>query len=269
MKKSLLIVAFLLTLNIGLLSSIWRVSGEFELHMLNIGQGDAILLVTPDEHHILVDGGPGRSVLMELAATVPYLFNEIDLLVLTHPHLDHMEGLVEVLKRFEVKAVLMGFPDYESEVNMAFLQELDVPIYVAEAGRDFVFGEVFLDVLYPFEPISGEMENVNNASPVIMVHFGDERILLTGDAEHEVEEKLLAAGVDLRADILKAGHHGSRTSSTLEVLEAVGPEIMLISAGEDNSYGHPHEETLQKAAELGIEVRRTDLEGRISLYFSP
>jgi competence protein ComEC len=292
----------LLALNVALAFNLLRVPRGFEVHMLDIGQGDAILLVTPDQHHILIDGGPGRSVLLELSEVMPGLWKEIDLLVLSHPHLDHMEGLISVLDRFEVKAVLASLPDYSSQVYGAFLEAVEesgAELYLADDGTDFCFETsggiaqtvgancmgLFLDVLYPFEPFTGEeMENINNASPVILAEWrGDVRILLTGDAEFEVEEELLeyycldAPGRKLevvedscpvlQADIHKAGHHGSRTSSTLEFLKAVGAEILLISAGVDNSYGHPHAETLEKAASLGMEVRRTDLEGRVSLGF--
>lgn len=287
MKNILLFVFFaLVALNCAFVHSLLKVSGEAELHVLNIGQGDALLLVTADEHHILMDGGPGNGVLMELASTIPYLWRDIDLLILSHPHADHMEGLVPVLERFDVKNVLLTLPEYNSEIYEAFLDVLSkegARVIMAEAGTDLRLGDLFFDVLYPFEPISGQsFENVNNASPVIRVSMQSEApddelfsLLLTGDAEQEVEAELLEAypqcldemnePCPLRASILKAGHHGSRTSSSLEFLEVVQPELMLISAGVDNSYGHPHPETLQKAAALGIEVKRTNLEGRISI----
>jgi competence protein ComEC len=180
-----------------------------------------------------------------------------------------MNGLISVLDRFPVKAVLMTMPSYPGIAYDQFLKRLKdygIPVYSADDGTDFRFGDLTLNVLYPFEPISGvTMKNVNNASPVIRVESPNNQILLMGDAEQEVESALLAKGVDLEADILKAGHHGSKTSSTLPFLEAVDPELMLISVGLDNDYGHPSPTTLEKAAALGIEVRRTDLEGRISL----
>jgi len=235
-----------------------------EFHVLDIGQGDALLLRTPEQHNILVDGGPGNTVLTELSEVLPESFREIDLMILTHPHLDHMEGLISVLERFDVNAVMMSAPSYDSLVYSAFLNAVEkekCPVYFADDETDFIFGALNLDVLYPFEAESNRyLENINNASPVIKV---DDWLLLTGDAEIEVEEELLAAGVDLNVDILKAGHHGSRTSSSWEFLNAVSPKLMLISAGHENSFGHPHIETLEKASELDIEVWRTDLDGRL------
>lgn len=270
MAKKWLIVGFFLV-DCALLVPLLKVHGDFELHMLDVGQGDAILLKTPEQHHVLVDGGAGNAVLMELGKVMAGPFNEIDLMVLTHPHLDHMEGLIHVLERMEVHAVLMSAPSYESLVYSTFLDrvyEEGAVLYFAEANVDFVLGDLELDVLYPFNPLTGEeMGNVNNASPVIRAIYGEHSILLTGDAELEVEAELLAAGMNVQANVLKAGHHGSRTSSSLEFLEAVQPELILISAGEGNSYGHPHIETIEKASEFGIEVRRTDLEGTLSISF--
>lgn len=268
MKQSLWFYAsILLALNVALLTSLLRVRPHLQVHVLNVGQGDAILITTPEQNHILVDGGPGREVLVELGEVLPHLFNQIDLLVLTHPHLDHMEGLIPVLQRFDVKAVLMSAPNYHSEIYSAFLKELEGrEVYFAEDALDLKLGSVRLDILYPFESFTGKsLSNVNNVSPVIRLEYKDFKLLLTGDAEQEVEAALLAAGVALEAEVLKAGHHGSRTSSTLPFLEAVDPELLLISSGEGNSFGHPHTETLEKAEDLDIEILRTDLEGRISL----
>lgn len=265
MTKKLLLLA-LLCLDLAMLHDLWKMNAPDALHVLDVGQGDALLLVSPERHHILIDGGPGNAVLTELSEVLPESFRQIDLLILTHPHLDHMEGLIPVLQRFEVKAVLMSAPHYDSLVYSAFLEavaEENCPLYFADDGLDFQLGSLTLDTLYPFESQTNRaLENINNASPVIRVN---EWLLLTGDAELEVEAELLAAGVNLKAEVLKAGHHGSRTSSSWEFLETVSPELMLISAGTGNSYGHPHPETLEKAAELDIEVRRTDLEGRITV----
>ncbi len=283
-RKKLVLISVLVALDMAMLASLfkfWPWNPSLEVHVLDVGQGDSVLIVTPEQHHILVDGGPGTDVLTELAAVLPFFFSELDLVVLTHPHADHVEGLVEVMRRFRVGAVLLSAPEYDNLAYEAFMRGLagvaggrgGIPLYFAESGMDFLFGETVLDVLYPFEPLTSQvLEDVNNASPVILVEWqGDEsenaRILLTGDAEAPVEEALLTAGTTLQADILKAGHHGSRSSSTLGFLEAVMPEMVLISVGEGNSYGHPHEETLENAEAVGATVFRTDLQGRISLIF--
>jgi len=269
-KSVIFLFSILLALDLAIGGSLLRVPDGMELYLLDVGQGDAVLVRTEEGHNILIDGGAGNAVLVELAETLPYLFSEIDLLVLTHPHADHLEGLIFVLDRFEVGAVLLSAPEYRSLAYEAFLGRLPgMKVFLSDDDVDYRFGETVIDVLYPFESIVGvEMENVNNASVVLMITDGEKRILLTGDAEIEVEEALVEKfGGGLEADVLKAGHHGSKTASAYEFLEAVGAGLLVISCGEENSFGHPHEETLEKAEDLGIEVRRTDLEGRVLVDF--
>lgn len=267
MKKLLTIFSLILALDISMISSLSKVYPHLQIHALDIGQGDAILVTTPEQHHILVDGGPGNRILTELPKVLPYLFDEIDLVVLTHPHADHLEGLIPVLDRMEVGAVLMVGTEYETEAYDSFLRKVaeeKLPVYIADDERDFRLGETTIDVLFPFASIS-EIDNVNNASVVMRIEHGEDEILLSGDAEIEEEKQLL--GLDLDADILKAGHHGSRTSSTEEFLREVSPKLMIISSGDGNTYGHPHVETLEKAEDFGIEVLRTDQEGTVSIIF--
>ncbi len=268
MKKMIFIASILLAFDLAVIGSLVKLPDGMTVHMLDVGQGDAVLIQTPEMHNILIDGGPGNEVLMELAGTVPYLFGELDLVIFTHPHADHVEGLVPVLERFDVGAVILSMPEYGSRAYEAFLEQLEgMRVFVADDETDFQLGSVSLDVLYPFEPASEEMENVNNASPVIVAEWADWRILLTGDAEVEVEEAVLEAGVLREVDVLKAGHHGSRTASSEEWLEAAAADWMLISCGEDNSFEHPHAEVLERAAAAEMDVLRTDLNGRISVYF--
>lgn len=268
MKKLVFIASILLAFDLAVVSSLVKLPDGMAVHILDVGQGDAILIQTPEMHNILIDGGPGNAVLMELAGTVPYLFGELDLVILTHPHADHIEGLIPVLDRFDVGAVMLSMPEYGSKAYEVFLEKLaGRRVFVADDGTDFQVGSVALDVIYPFEPTSGEMENVNNASPVIVAEWKGWRVLLSGDAEIEVEEAVLEAEVLESVDILKAGHHGSRTASSEEWISAAAADLMLISCGEGNSFEHPHGETLEKAAAAGMDVLRTDLTGRISVYF--
>ncbi len=270
-----LFLTFVAALDVFMGVNLWRLSAGLRVDVLDIGQGDAILLTTPEQHHILIDGGPDATVLTELGEVLPPAFRDLDLVVLTHPHLDHLAGLVPVLERFEVGALLVSGAAYDSEAYEYFLDQVqgfDGPVYFAEADTDFRVGSVTLDVLYPFSNEVGQsFEEPNNSSVVIKAEWGEESVLLMGDAEKEVEAELLAAWeegeIDLEADVLKAGHHGSDSSSTPEFLEAVSAEWMLISCGEGNSYGHPRQVTLDKAAALGMTVFRTDTEGRISVVF--
>lgn len=258
---------------------LWKLPhGELLIDFLDVGQGDSILITTPDQHHILIDGGPEQKVLEELGDVLPFFQRTIDLLVLTHPHADHAMGLVQVLKRYEVKAVLFSGLNYPSSIYDAFLKEIQrqsIPLHVAEVSTDWKIplqahenhpSHLFFDVLYPFASMVGDtMDNVNNGSIVMMVHYGEHRILLSGDLEIEGEQELLATDLDLRAELFKAGHHGSRTSSTWDFLQRVQPKTVVIQCGKDNDYHHPHPETLEHLAKMGIEVHRNDLEGRVRI----
>ncbi|MBI5754844.1 MBL fold metallo-hydrolase [Candidatus Peregrinibacteria bacterium] len=244
-----------------------------KIHFLDIGQGDSVLIQTPSFHEILIDGGPGNAVLSQLSEVLPFFEKTIDLVVLTHPHADHLMGLLPVIQRYRVKNVLLTGVSYPSEIYDEFLREVreqGITLYFAKADEDFLIGKtVFFDVLYPFTPLLGQkFDNVNNSSIVLRVEYQgiseNFRAFFPGDVEKEVEKKLLENGIEMTADLLKAGHHGSRTSSTEAFLSAVSPQYMAIQSGEGNQFGHPHRETLISASRRGISVFRNDLFGRIT-----
>lgn len=242
---------------------------DLKIHFLDIGQGDSVLIQTPSYHEILIDSGPGNAVLTELAEVLPFFEKTIDLVVLTHPHADHLMGLLPVIQRYQVKNVLLTGVSYPNEAYTEFLHEIrsrEIPLYFARADEDFLVGNtVFFDVLYPFSPLLGQtFDNVNNSSMVMRMEYRDFHALLPGDAEKEVEKALLDQEAPLSANLLKAGHHGSKTSSTEAFLKAVSPQYMVIQSGEGNQFGHPHRETLIGAAKKGIVIFRNDLLGRIT-----
>jgi len=238
---------------------------------LNIGQGDSIYLRTPDDYQILIDGGPLSTVIEELGETMPLYNKTLDLLVMTHPHADHFEGFIEVINRFEVeKVMIVGTPSYNPayKVFLESIVENEIDVIYADSRKDLKIGEwLYFDVVYPVESMVGkEAENKNNASIVIRAITDDNVILFTGDAEHEEEKEILISGDLIQTDILKAGHHGSKTASGEELLKAAMPEKVIIQCGIDNKFNHPHEEALDRYAEIGItEIYRNDLLGRIDL----
>ena len=247
---------------------------RLRVSFLDVGQGDAILIQTPEGHNVLIDGGPGSKVLEELSDTLPFLHRKIDFMILTHPHSDHIEGLVEALKRYEVGAVLLTLVNYNNYYYEEFLKDLaegDFEIFIAKASEDFRIGSVYFDVLYPFEPIaSRDIDNLNNSSIVLRIsHLGTDGVwqsfLLSGDCEKECEEEILAEGFYLKSDVYKAGHHGSKTASSYDFVQAIYPDIAVVQCGEKNKFGHPHAETLRTFKRLDVEqVFRNDLDGRIS-----
>lgn len=252
--------------------------GKLHVFVLDVGQGDAILIQTPAAERILIDGGPDDRVLQELGEVMPFYEKTIDVIVLSHPHADHVNGLVEVLKRYRVGTVVMTGAKYGYSGYTAFVEEVakrKIPVvyagaYMSEDGvetsvpADYRLGGVVLDMLFPFESVQGRpFGNQNNGSVVLRVLYGRRAFYFSGDLEIEGEEKLAASHLDLRADFFKAGHHGSRTSSSPQILDRVQPEYAAISCGEGNTFKHPHGITLEHFGERGIITYRTDLDGII------
>ncbi len=248
--------------------------GKLHVFVLDVGQGDAILVQTPTAEKILIDGGPNDRVLQELGKVMPFYEKTIDVVVLSHPHADHVNGLVEVLKRYRVGTVVMTGAKYGYSGYTAFLEELahkGVRVVYAGAsmegsGRavatDYRLGSVVLDMLFPFDSAQGRsFENQNNGSVVLRILYGQRAFYFSGDLEIEGEEKLTASHLDLRADFFKAGHHGSRTSSSPAILNRVRPMYAAISCGVDNTFHHPHAVTLRHFQERKIATYRTDLDG--------
>ncbi len=238
-----------------------------EITFFNVGQGDAIFIETPQRHQILIDGGPDDTVIEKLGKEMPFYDRTLDLIVLTHPEHDHLSGLIEVLKRYEVEnilwtGILRDTAEYREWKEL--IQKEAANIYIAKAGQCVIPDVTQLCVLYPFESLEGrEFKDSNNTSIVARLVFGKVSFLFTGDAYKSVEIELLGLAEQLDSDVLKVGHHGSKTSTALEFVEAVSPEIAVISVGQDNKYGHPHPETLQNLK--GIAVLRTDFDGDIKI----
>ena len=244
-----------------------------EVNFFDVGQGEAIFIETPSRHQILIDGGPSSLILEKLAESLPFWDRTIDLIILTHPEHDHLAGLIEVLKRYKVEnilwtGVLRDTAEYKEWVKL--IKDEGAKIKIAQASQRINLStyEVnrYIDILYPFENLEGqELENSNNTSIVAKLIFGENSFLFTGDAYKSVEKKLVDKETDLASDVLKVGHHGSKTSNSEEFIEKVSPEIAVISVGKDNPYHHPHQETLDTLEKYGIKILRTDLNSDIKI----
>ena len=273
-KKLLIVFGGLLLICIILISVVWwqgRESGIVTITYLDVGQGDSILIQTPSDNTILIDGGPDSSVLSKIGRQLPFYDHTIEFVILTHAHSDHVAGLVDILKRYEVQSVLFSAVEHSSPDYLEWktlLSEQGIQSLFPIAGQVFQFGEVTLEVLFPFEDLSGESpKDLNATSIVARLEYQDTSFLLTGDATAEVEERLLHMYPDstLDSDVLKVGHHGSKYSSSLEFLRAVDADAAIIQVGEGNSFDHPHRLILQRLKGLGIPVLRNDLEGDIEM----
>lgn len=235
--------------------------GTLEVHYIDVGQGDAALLLT-DEGAVLVDSGTGESG-ENVAAYVAARTNTIDYMFLSHPHEDHIGGASDVIETVEVKNIIM--PDMAAD-SLTFDRLLDAvensgaSLTRARAGDTYSLDGIEIELLSP--SAEDDYGEANNMSIVMRADFGNTSFMFVGDAESEVERALLDRGLVRKCNVLKVGHHGSQTSSTEAFIEALSPEIAVISCGR-NSYGHPHAETLSRLREHGADIFRTDRDGTV------
>ena len=238
---------------------------EMAIHYIDVGQGDAALLQTP-AGSVLIDCGSkeyGDDVVEYLKAQG---VESLEYAIFTHPHEDHMGCAAYVLSNIEVKNVIMN--DRPSTANyfeeaLDVIEEKNINTILAEPGNVYTVGALQLRILGPYSEKFSQ-QDTNNSSIIIHATYGQRAFLFTGDAEEQGEEELLDHhGGELACDIFTAGHHGSRTSNSLALLQAASPEFVIISSGEGNSYGHPHEEALEVFTAIGATVLRTDKLGSI------
>lgn len=239
------------------------------VYFLDVGQGDSIF-VDFKGNQVLIDGGPDNKVLQELGRVMPFNDRSIDLVVLTHPDADHINGLIEVLERYDVTNVLENFLENHNTAVYRKWNELKTEAIVTqtEHGQIIDLGSgAYLKVIYPTTD-SARQSKTNNNSIVTMLVYGENELLLTGDTEAKIERELVGRGIDIDADFLKVAHHGSKTSTTAEFLDFVTPEVAFIQLGENNRYGHPHPTVLERLESRGIKYYRTDIDGTIELLMS-
>lgn len=237
-----------------------------KVYFFDVGQGDSILIRTPGGKDILIDGGPDATVLERLGETLPYWDRQIDLVILTHPHADHIQGLDDVMKNYQVGEVIetdMKSPTPEENYfNKLAVSDGSVQEKAIKGEKINIENDIDLQVLYPFT-YQMEEENINDYSVVIKMNYKGKSFLFTGDATTEVEAEILDQNLD--SDFLKVGHHGSRYSSSLQFLEKVSPAVSIISVGEGNSFGHPTKDTLDRLSSIGSRVIRTDRSGTVEV----
>lgn len=251
----------------------WSLQADGKLHIrfLSVGQGDSALITTPSGKIIVIDGGPDWSTLEDLGKYLPFFRRRIDLLMLSHPNLDHLASFPEILKRYRVGMIAMtGIGNTLPKYNQIFAlsETQSIPILRMSAGKTLELGDgVLLTILWPPEKMpSGFTKNVNDTSVVARLEYKNHRVLFTGDMERPAEETLVRAHADLNADILKVPHHGSRTSSSTGFLLAIHPSLAVISVGE-NSHGHPRPEIIDRLRAVGAEVKRTDEDGMVEVVW--
>ena len=240
--------------------------GTLTVAYLNIGQGDATLIDTPSGHQLLIDGGPNGTVLREIPKVIPFYDRFLDVVIATHPDKDHVSGLVDVMRRFGVGVFLESGSHSDNGLEK-ILDDTAVSAhakeYLGRQGTRIDFGDgVVLDMLFPDRDTSA-MET-NMSSIVSKLTYGKTSFLFTGDSPQAIEQYLVGEyGPELDVDVLKLGHHGSRTSSSEIFLADTAPQYAVISAGKNNMYGHPHKEVLDLLAKLKIPYFNTADQGTI------
>lgn len=236
-------------------------TSELTVHYLDVGQGDCILAEC-DGEYMLIDAGDNDQGTKIQNYLTKQGVKKLKYAVGTHPDADHIGGLDVILYKFACGTVMMPDMTKDTATYRDVVDTMKQKKYkntVPEPGDSFKLGSAVCTVLGPTK----SYEDANNNSIVLMVEHGENRFLFMGDAEEEEEADILKSGADVEADVLKAGHHGSRYSSSKKFLEAVSPEYAVISCGENNSYGHPHAETLNNLRAMGVEVFRSDEQGTI------
>lgn len=264
-----------------------RVDNDLVVHVLDVDQGDAILVRFPDRSLMLIDGGPGDYALVRLGEVLPPWARKIDTVVLTHPHADHLNGLLDIFERYQVKTFVVNpVCDISLEYNHILRMVESKGITVVEMNkirlRTVMVGGVEVLLWSSDNKYSGvqdlklskgigacgELGALNNYSVFVLLRYGSVSLALTGDGEQELEASLLSdseAWKFRNVDILKAGHHCSRTASSGSFLDFINPDLAICSCGEDNKFDHPHPEALGRFRERGIEYLRTDEVGTITI----
>lgn len=234
------------------------------VHFQDVGQADSIFIELPDGKTMLIDAGTAKN-----GGDVTNFINSlgytaIDYVIATHPHEDHIGGMAKVLKSFDIGKLFMPKKEHTTktfENLLDVVSEKNIPLYSAKKGAIVDENENYGIVI--LSPSGSNYDNLNNFSAVVKLTYGETEFLFMGDAEKAVESELCK--LNIKADVLKLGHHGSNTSSGAAFLQRVSPLYTIISCGEDNSYGHPHAETLNRLNKLNITYFRTDLFGTISV----
>lgn len=257
------ILAVILILAVLLVSTFIR-NTNLQIGFLDVGQGDAMIISTPQGQNILIDGGANNRVLFQLADFLPWWERKIDYLVVTHYHDDHVAGLIELLNKYKVEHILVTGhrpeSDFLYQLWQAALADHKLQATIVQPGQKFVISD---NLYWQILLADSNQKNYNDNSLVMRLTYGQTDFLFMGDLSSEGETNLLNTGLTLTSEVLKVGHHGSKYSSSAEFLAAVKPELCVIESGVDNKFGHPHQEALDRLTKSGCQIANTQQNGTI------
>lgn len=264
------IIYFLFLVNLSIWISVFSIDNKLQIIACDVGQGDAILL-QKNTTQILIDGGPNNKVIDCLGRHVPFFDRQIEAVFLTHPDIDHYGGLVDVFKNYKVQnffsnGAVSGSQEYGVLENLVGGSGASVASLVE--GQVVRVGMIYLDILNPKVDIqsqlnTGQSNEDNNQSLVMLLNYGQFKAIFTGDAEKEVSDRIAEMKKIKNLDYIKVNHHGSRNGMTENLLKAVNPDIAVISSGVNNRYGHPHAEIIKMLNDMKVKILRTDEVGDV------
>ena len=245
-------------------------SDKLRINFFDVGQGDSTFIQTPYKQDILIDGGPDNIITEKLGSVMPFYDKTIDLIIISHPHSDHITGIIQVLNKYNVKEIYYNGIFYPSKTYIELLRKIkekDIKLTLIKEQREIKLGKnLILKILFPNKDLRGkEIPNLNNTSIITKLLYKDDSALLVGDAELEEEQILLKNDLNLKADILKVGHQGAINASSKEFLEKVKPKIAVIPVGADNKFGHPSRRVIKRLEKFGAQVYRTDYNGTVNI----
>lgn len=249
--------------------AVWKESRSGLLvAFLDVGQGDAIFIEAPNGNQVLIDAGPNKKVLSELSKIMPFYDRNINVIIESHPDSDHIGGLVDILRRYKIGAVMETGVDSDTAVYKTLenlIEEKEIRKILARRGMRINLDKgAYIDILFPDRDVNGW--DTNDASIIARVVYGNNSFLLTGDSPQKIENYMVFIDREkLKSNVLKLGHHGSKTSTSESFLGYVEPDYAVISAGNDNKYGHPHKEVIDSLDKFKIPFLRTDEKGTIEI----
>lgn len=234
------------------------------VHFIDVGQGDCTLIELPDNETVLIDAGENDRGGRVVSYIRDHNIDDIDYMVATHPHSDHIGGLDTVMEEIAVDRIYMPKCDndtksYEDVIDI--IEEKDIPLFEAKSGLNiYSEGEISLDFV---APIKSYYKETNDYSAVLKLSYGDISYIFMGDAEVEAENDILSTHADIEADVLRVGHHGSSSSTSSEFLNEVNPRVAVISVGEDNEYNLPSKSVIENLRKKTEKIFRTDIDGTV------